>query len=46
MVESRFGIGYTFNYGNRTAILTTVGFLALSLALIALAVFKTYSGVS
>jgi hypothetical protein len=41
MVESRFGIGYTFNYGNRTTILILAAFLALSLALVALAVFKT-----
>jgi uncharacterized membrane protein len=34
MVESRFGLGYTFNYGNRTAILILVSFLGLAGALI------------
>ncbi len=41
MVESRFGIGYTLNYGNPTAILIVAGFLVLSLALTAVAVIGT-----
>jgi uncharacterized membrane protein len=32
MVEKRFGIGYAFNYGNRTAILFVVTFVVLSLS--------------
>jgi hypothetical protein len=39
LVEKRFGIGYTFNYGNRTAILILVGFLGLIFGLIAFAVY-------
>lgn len=39
MVETRFGFGYTFNYGNRTAVLIVATFLVLSLSLIALGVF-------
>jgi uncharacterized membrane protein len=35
MVEKRFGIGYTFNYGNRTALLIVTIFLALILSLAA-----------
>lgn len=42
IVESRFGIGYTFNYGSRTAVTIVVAFLALSLSLIGLAVFKSF----
>ncbi len=44
MVESRFGIGYTLNYGNPTAILIVASFLVLSLALIAVAVLGTQIG--
>jgi hypothetical protein len=44
MVESRFGIGYTLNYGNPTAILVVAGFLVLSLALTAVAVIGTLVG--
>jgi len=39
MVEKRFGIGHTLNYGNRKATLIAVTFLVLFLALIALTVF-------
>ena len=35
LVEKRFGIGYTLNYGNRTAIAIVVSFLVLTLGLIA-----------
>jgi uncharacterized membrane protein len=35
MVEKRFGIGYTLNYGNRTAILILVTFLVLSFSVAA-----------
>jgi uncharacterized membrane protein len=41
MVESRFGIGYTFNYGNRTAILMVAGFIVLSLSVAALGLLGT-----
>jgi hypothetical protein len=44
MVEKRFGIGYTLNYGNRTAILIVATFLVLSLSLIALGLFGTLIG--
>jgi hypothetical protein len=44
MVEKRFGIGYTFNYGNRTAILIVATFLVLFLSLIALGLFGTLAG--
>ena len=44
MVEKRFGIGYTLNYGNRTAILIVVSFVALSLSLIAFALLGTLIG--
>jgi len=44
MVESRFGIGYTLNYGNRKSILIVATFLVLSLSLIALGVFGTLIG--
>jgi len=44
MVESRFGFGYTLNYGNPTAILIVVSFIVLSLALIAVAVIGTRLG--
>jgi uncharacterized membrane protein len=37
MVEKRFGIGYTLNYGNRTAIRIVVTWLILALGLAALA---------
>ncbi len=33
MVEKRFGFGYSFNYGNRNAVLITVTFLTLFLVL-------------
>jgi uncharacterized membrane protein len=36
MVEKRFGIGYTMNYGNPTAVLIVVTFLALTRGLTAL----------
>jgi Family of unknown function (DUF5808) len=41
MVEKRFGIGYTLNYGNRTAILIVVTFLLVSLSLAAFVVIGT-----
>jgi len=44
MVEKRFGIGYTFNYGNRMAILITATFLVLFLSLIALGLFGLTGG--
>jgi hypothetical protein len=44
MVESRFGIGYTLNYGNRVAMLIVAAFLVLSLGLIALGLFGTLIG--
>jgi hypothetical protein len=44
MVEMRFGIGYTFNYGNPTAILIVASFFVLSFALIAVAVVGTLVG--
>ena len=44
MVEKRFGIGYTFNYGNRTAILIVGTVLLLFLGLIALGLFGTLIG--
>jgi uncharacterized membrane protein len=36
MVESRFGLGYTFNYGNRISILIVATFLVLSLGVVTL----------
>jgi uncharacterized membrane protein len=36
LIESRFGIGYTLNFGNRLAILVAAAFLLLALGLIAL----------
>lgn len=42
MVEKRFGLGYTLNYGNPTAILIVAGFFVLSAILIALAVVGSY----
>jgi uncharacterized membrane protein len=39
MVEQRFGIGYTLNYGNRTAILIVVTFIGVSLSLAAFVLF-------
>jgi uncharacterized membrane protein len=39
MVESRFGIGYTLNYGHRSAVLLTVAAVALILALLVLGFF-------
>ena len=44
MVESRFGIGYTLNYGNPTAILIVASFIVLSLALVTVAVIGTLIG--
>jgi len=44
MVEERFGLGYTFNYGNRTAILITVAFVALALSVIALIIGTSVTG--
>jgi uncharacterized membrane protein len=44
MVEKRFGIGYTLNYGNRTSILIVATFLVLSLSLVALSLFGTLIG--
>ncbi len=41
MVEKRFGFGYTFNYGNRTAILIVATFLMVSLGLAALVLIRT-----
>ncbi|MCP3978401.1 MAG: DUF1648 domain-containing protein [bacterium] len=37
MVEKRFGIGYTINFGNRKAVVMLTTFLALLFALVALA---------
>ena len=34
MIEKRFGIGYTFNYGNKTAVLIVATFLTLLISLI------------
>jgi uncharacterized membrane protein len=34
MIEKRFGIGYTFNYGNKTAVLIVATFLTLLVSLI------------
>jgi uncharacterized membrane protein len=42
MVEERFGIGYTLNYGNRKAILILVSFLVLSLSLGAFLLIGTF----
>ncbi len=39
MLESRFGIGYTLNYGNRNAVLFTVVLLVLILFLVVLGFF-------
>ena len=39
MLESRFGIGYTVNYGNRIAVLYVVTALALLVGLIVLGFF-------
>jgi hypothetical protein len=41
MVEARFGIGYTLNYGNRKAILILLGFLVVSLGLAAFILIRT-----
>jgi hypothetical protein len=41
MVEKRFGIGYSFNYGNRMAILIVAAFLVLSLGLAAFLLIGT-----
>jgi len=34
MIEKRFGIGYTFNYGNKTAVLIVATFFTLLVSLI------------
>jgi len=44
MVEKRFGLGYTFNYGNPTAILIVVILGVASLALVGLTVFAVLTG--
>ena len=44
MVEKRFGLGYTLNYGNRKAILIVVSFVVLSLSLVVLGLIATLSG--
>ena len=44
MVEKRFGIGYTFNYGNRKAVLLLATYLLLFLGLIALGLFAMLTG--
>ena len=36
IIESRFGIGYTFNYGNRISILLTVAMIVLALLIVTL----------
>lgn len=41
MVEKRFGLGYTINFGNRKAVALLVGFLVLLFALVALAIVAT-----
>ena len=41
LVESRFGIGYTMNFGNRTAVLLAVAGLAAILGLVVLALTGT-----
>jgi len=43
MVEKRFGIGYTLNYGNRQAVLIVVTFLALIVALATLGIAEIVS---
>lgn len=42
MVEKRFGVGYTLNYGNRTAILIVLTFIVLSLGVIGLLLFGSW----
>lgn len=44
MVEKRFGLGYTFNYGNPIAILIVVILGVASLALVGLTVFAVLTG--
>lgn len=41
MVEKRFGLGYTFNYGNWKTVLLVGTFLVATLGLIAIALFVT-----
>jgi uncharacterized membrane protein len=41
MVEKRFGIGYTLDDGNRTAVLIVLTFLVLSLSLAAFVLIGT-----
>ena len=43
MVEKRFGLGYTFNYGNWRAVLIVGTFFGLTIGLIAYALFVTIS---
>jgi uncharacterized membrane protein len=40
LVEKRFGFGYTFNYGNPTAILIVAGFVLLSFALLVVGLYR------
>lgn len=44
MIEKRFGLGYTMNYGNPTAILIAVIFGLALLALVGLTVFAVLTG--
>jgi hypothetical protein len=44
LVEKRFGIGYTFNFGNRKSVLIVVAFSLLILGLIAFNLFGTPLG--
>jgi uncharacterized membrane protein len=41
LVEDRFGLGYTLNFGNRKAVVAFVGFVAAILALVAAAIIFT-----
>lgn len=41
MVEKRFGLGYTINFGNRKAVVLLVGFLVLLFALVVVAIVAT-----
>ncbi len=42
MVEKRFGIGYTLNYGNRTAVLILAAFVTMSLSVTAFVLIGTF----
>ena len=44
MVEDRFGLGYTFNYGNTTTILIIVTFFGLGVALVVLGLLASTLG--